>query len=63
MGHRPKTSMVETLKHEEAYDPQPHLFADVHGLAYDEAAREFNQTDASCAKWLYGSMLSREVSR
>ena len=64
MGHRPKTSdMIETLKHEEAADPQPNLFADVNGLADDEATREFNQADASCAKWLYGSMLSREASR
>jgi hypothetical protein len=64
MGHRSTTSnTVETLKHEGAADPQPNPFADVNSLADDEATTEFNQDDASCAKWLHELMISREVSR
>jgi hypothetical protein len=51
MGHRstpPDT--VETLKHEEAADPQPNLFANVNGPADDEPTTEVNQEDASCAR-------------
>jgi hypothetical protein len=63
MRHRPTPpDTVETLKHEEAADPQPNLFANVNGPADDEPTTEVNQDDASCARWLHGLRLSHEAS-
>jgi hypothetical protein len=53
---------VETLKHEEAADRQPDLFAHVNCPADYEPPTEVNQDDASCARWLHGLMLSHEAS-
>lgn len=54
---------VETLKHEEADDRRPALFAHVNGTEGDDATTEFDQHSVCCAKWLHGWMLSREASR
>jgi hypothetical protein len=62
VGHRStKSNTVETLKHEVAADRQPDLLAHVNGRAGDDAVTEFDKYGASCAKWLHGIMLSREV--
>jgi hypothetical protein len=62
MGHRSTMSnTVETLKCEEAADRQPDLSAQVNNSEGDDAMTEFDQHDASCAKWLHGLMLSREA--
>ena len=62
MGHRSTMSnTLETLKHEEAADRQPDLFAHVNGPEGDDAMTEFDRHGARRAKRLHGIVLSREA--
>ena len=48
---------------EKAADPQPDLFADLNGLAYESTATEFSKHVASCANGVHELLLSRGVLR